>query len=365
MEQWLDIAVQFRESRGAPVFCGEFGVFIENSPETDRINWYRDFRQLLDSASISWTSWDYHGGFGLFEKNSQGLFDHNLNVPLLEAMGFNVPPQTPLIIQPDTAGFFIYRDFIEEGIQQWGSGFNLFTQNGANYGQYHIEWRDQAQYSSLGFNYSPNKDLSILESNDFALDFFVRASSSVQNSNFDVRFVDSKTQDSTDLPWRNRYTFSPTSRGWEHYHIPLSDFVEHGSYFNNTWHSPRGEFDWQDVDLVEFVAEYGALNGILDVDHVQLTNVDSAMVNNTTSVIGGNEPLALVYPNPFSEKIKIRLLASEEMKASLVDVMGREVWQGSILGEQAIELPQIQNGLYFFITEDKYGLRSTVKLWKK
>ena len=37
--------------------------------------------------------WDYHGGFGLFNDGSNGLFDFDLNIPLVKALGFNVPQQ--------------------------------------------------------------------------------------------------------------------------------------------------------------------------------------------------------------------------------------------------------------------------------
>ena len=60
---------------------------------------YQVVREYLEANDIAWTIWDYHGGFGLFEKNSQGLFDHDLNVDLLQALGLNQPDQTEFFIQ--------------------------------------------------------------------------------------------------------------------------------------------------------------------------------------------------------------------------------------------------------------------------
>lgn len=87
----IDIAVAFREERQVPIFCGEFGVYQLTSDEADRVRWYGTVVNYLDSMNIAWTMWDYHGGFGLFEENSNGLFEHDLNIPLLKAMGLNVP----------------------------------------------------------------------------------------------------------------------------------------------------------------------------------------------------------------------------------------------------------------------------------
>ena len=50
--------------------------------------------EYIEENGIAWTIWDYHGGFGVFEKNSQGLFDHDLNLELLQALGLNLPDQT-------------------------------------------------------------------------------------------------------------------------------------------------------------------------------------------------------------------------------------------------------------------------------
>ena len=112
VRQLIDNAINFRKSRNANLFCGEFGVYIPNSPVNDRTFWYSIVKQYLEDNGIPWTSWDYKGGFGLFTKGSNELFENNLNIPLLQSLGLNIPPQTPFTIKPDTAGFIIYSDFI-------------------------------------------------------------------------------------------------------------------------------------------------------------------------------------------------------------------------------------------------------------
>ncbi|MFP4488985.1 MAG: glycoside hydrolase family 5 protein [Bacteroidales bacterium] len=93
VRELVDIAVQFRKERNVPIFCGEFGVYRPNSDEKHRVYWYDIVAGYLDSMKIAWTMWDYHGGFGLFEEDSDGRFDHDLNIPLLKAMDLNIPEQ--------------------------------------------------------------------------------------------------------------------------------------------------------------------------------------------------------------------------------------------------------------------------------
>jgi endoglucanase len=87
--------VNFRITRNVRIFCGELGVLDWNSDPADRAYWYSVVSRYLEENGISWTTWDYRGGFGLFNKGSKLDFNHDLNIPLLKALGFNVPPKTP------------------------------------------------------------------------------------------------------------------------------------------------------------------------------------------------------------------------------------------------------------------------------
>jgi endoglucanase len=91
----IDIAVNFKKTRNVRIFCGEFGALDWKSDPADRVYWYSVVTQYLQENSIAWTIWDYKGGFGLFNKGSKLDFNHDLNIPLLRALGFNMPPQTP------------------------------------------------------------------------------------------------------------------------------------------------------------------------------------------------------------------------------------------------------------------------------
>jgi endoglucanase len=66
----IDVAVNFKTARNVNIFCGEFGVYMLNSSNDDRVLWYDTVRNYLEKKGIPWTMWDYKGGFGLFKKGS-------------------------------------------------------------------------------------------------------------------------------------------------------------------------------------------------------------------------------------------------------------------------------------------------------
>jgi endoglucanase len=86
----LDKAAEFSKKRDVPVFCGEFGVFMIQSPRTDRVKWYEFICDSLNKRCIPWTSWDYFGGFGIFKTGKKGDFITGVNTDVLNAMGFKM-----------------------------------------------------------------------------------------------------------------------------------------------------------------------------------------------------------------------------------------------------------------------------------
>jgi len=89
----LDKTVAFSRERNAPVFCGEFGVYMIQSPAKDRVNWYKFVTGALERRNIARTSWDYYGGFGIFNSPAGGDFRSDVNIDVVRAMGFFHPQQ--------------------------------------------------------------------------------------------------------------------------------------------------------------------------------------------------------------------------------------------------------------------------------
>lgn len=333
----IDIAVAFKTSRNVSVFCGEFGVYIPNSNNADRVNWYSEVRKYLEEKGIPWTIWDYTGGFGIFKKGTDELFEHHLNTELLQALNLNVPPQKELKILPDSVGFPLYSDFVEKNISSGGSGsvIDFYNDVKPNNGKYSLYWANATQYSNIGFSFKADKDLSRLVNEGYALDLMVRGNS--PGARFDIRFIDSKTSDPADHPWRMRVTvdnsLAPWDRYWHHLHIPLSSFTEQGSWDNNTWYNPEGKFDWKAVDRLEIVAEQEALTGkTFWFDNIHITNKDTAIVRES-GLISRTEKLSenhgvVVYPNPVSEMLNVNysLKTPEKVRIEIFSITGKLVF---------------------------------------
>jgi len=85
----LDKALNFSKEKNVPIFCGEFGVFMIQSPQDDRVRWYKFICGELAKRNISWACWDYFGGFGIFKTQYRGAFPGDLDKDIIKAMGLN------------------------------------------------------------------------------------------------------------------------------------------------------------------------------------------------------------------------------------------------------------------------------------
>jgi endoglucanase len=333
----IDIAVDFKTSRHVKIFCGEFGVYIPNSNNTDRVHWYDVVRKYLNEKGIPWTIWDYTGSFGLFTKSSNESFDHDLNVSLLQSLEFTIPSQSPFIKKPDSTGFSIYSNFIEKSIIESSSTngtLDFYNTTKPNNGKYCIYWSGCDLYNYIGFDFMPDRDFSRLLSENYALDFFVRGN--IVGSKIDVRFLDTKTG-SSDHPWRIRYTLDenlvPWDKHWHHVFIPLKNFVEQGAW-DNGWFTPEGKFDWKAVDRFEIDSEYSNLIGKdFWFDNICITNLDTAQVRDTSSYTTihnlhneTNFNLS-IYPNPIQENSVIRfyLPTQSDVEFEIFTITGKKI----------------------------------------
>ncbi len=329
----LDMAIRFAEQRRVPVFCGEMGVYMPNSASSDRNIWYRIVRSYLEDHGIAWTMWDYKGGFGLFEKGSDELFQYDLNIPLLNALGFQVPEQQEFVLRPDSAGFILYDDYTGKGIMQTNyspvSALDYYNQDNPHAGKFCLYWSDAQQYGSLGFDFVPNKDLSYLKANDFVLSFWLRAEG--QRTSFDVRFVDTKTNDANDHPWRMKATISSDEINWnglwQEIRIPLKDFKEGGSW-DNGWFNPQGKFDWRHIDRFEIVAEQNSMSGSrLWFDDIRVTNSQVIGIKQNKIPVINQFALFRIYPNPFNSRIRIKfdILHPMPVRLEIFNIRGQRV----------------------------------------
>lgn len=215
MQERLDDAIEFAQDRNVPVWCGEFGVYLWHAPPADRVEWIREARTYMEENNIAWTLWEYDGGFGMFEyeRGSDNHFDYDFNVPLLEALGLVVPPQLEWVIESKQADFEIYTDGLAQGIfaRVQGKGWLDFEDNSeAAVGNSSIYWSEASRFDGVGFDFSPNLDLSQLV-DDYALEFWIWGNT--PGMKLQVRFIDSYNAYDDNLPWRMRYNITEANIG--------------------------------------------------------------------------------------------------------------------------------------------------------
>jgi endoglucanase len=372
----LDVAVKFRDNRKVNIFCGELGVLRTNVADDDRVRWYDTVRTCLENNNIAWASWDYQGGFGIFEAGTDELFEHDLNNPLLEALGLNIPPKDTLVVKPDSVGFTIYTDGIEEKIRQSGytsGAINYYSPFKPNNGKYSLHWENPSRYNAIGFDFVPNKDLSRLRDENYALDFIVKGS--VPNTGFSLRFIDTKTSDPDDHPWRMNFNIDENHYAndgkWHHLHIPLTQFKEQGSWDNNTWYNPEGKFDWTKIDKLEITIENNYPNApVFWFDNIHITNKDTASIYDTTGIVGsapvaGPEISFRIYPNPVQGQLFIKSKGFAFNKVEITGLSGNVLFSKDFdnLQECVIDNP-LQNGFYIVTMSNgikKYSKKMIIK----
>jgi len=260
----LNRAVSFSRERNVPVFCGEFGVFMISSLNADRVRWYQLVTAALVKRNISRASWDYYGGFGVFNSEGRGDFYSDLNTGVVRAMGFTPPVQTPSKSEPLNKSFTIFDDFPDRDLScgYWdeSTDFSLYDTNAAQ-GEFSIRWGNAAQYNIFYFSFDKGANFSEI-ANRGILEFKARTEKPVL---FDIRFVNPESKNS--IPWRMRYTINdkilPPDGKWHTIRIPLNGMEDMGAWVNSTrqWVPSQNKFSWSNIKQLDFVAEHGDMKG--------------------------------------------------------------------------------------------------------
>jgi endoglucanase len=356
LQSAINGAISFATTRKVRIYCGELGVYNRNSPEADRITWYHEVCSYLTEKSVPWTIWDYQGGFGLFKKGSDGLFEYDMIAPLADTIGFTPPVQKEYTVLPDSAEFEIYTDFAGAGISQGGgssTGIVDYYSSNAFGGWFCLHMSGVPQYTNADLDFRLDKDLSKLRSENYAVDFWVKGD--VSGSDFVLRFLDTKTSDPSDHPWRMDYTVNSSNAEWDntwhHVNIPLKSFSDAGSW-DGSWFNSTNSFNWKAVDRFQIVAEHAALTGKnFWFDNILVTNRKNVSARDNSGALSYLQ----VFPNPCTDILNI---VSKEtvLSLSVFDISGRE-WIRTTPGATEFSLPveNLIRGCYFLQLKTNSG----------
>ena len=149
---------------------------------------------------------------------------------------------------------------------------------------------------------------------------------------FDIRFIDTKTTVDGDRPWRMNVRIASNdlqwNGEWEEIRIPLSSFTEMGSWDENTWFNPQGDFDWKAVDVFQIVEESGSMgNAEIWMDAIGIVDSGETTVGNANIEKPIFAKLNQNFPNPFNPTTTISFELSEASTTTLTvyDTLGRLV----------------------------------------
>ena len=202
--------------------------------------------------------------------------------------------------------------------------------------------------------------MSVLRASNTTLSLWVK--SSALGSNVVLRFLDTKTADPNDHPWRMDYTLSsktsaPFDGNWHNVIIPLKSFIDVGSW-DNAWFPSQKKFDWKAVDKFQIVAENMALTDKeFWFDEIRIIKGEPDPVISSVPEFHADFS---IYPNPAKENIQISFNATTEteLEMDIYDLTGRKirsVYNGMCkIGQQHFSWDlsaesgnTVNNGIYF------------------
>ena len=67
--KYIKEPIEFAKKHKVQLYCGEFGC-VPTVYRSDRLQWYKDVREIFEENNIAWANWDYKGAFSIFNIQS-------------------------------------------------------------------------------------------------------------------------------------------------------------------------------------------------------------------------------------------------------------------------------------------------------
>lgn len=262
MAATFERAAKFSVERNAPVWCGEFGVYMNFASHEDRANWYEVVAEYLDGANIARTSWDYRNSFGLFKKGSAELFPDDLDDAIVSSLKYDVPKKTARNMSWDerakkSGDFSIYENTFAPGlrVRAWLSGDEKFChlEKQDSLGGRFVELGKVKTYNGLYVDFFGGADFSKERSNDYVLAF--EAATNQRGVKLQIYFENGEPSQEK---WRCAANVTgeilPADGEWHTVRIPLKQFQDIGAWNDEEkkWIPSRGLFDWSRIRQIAF-----------------------------------------------------------------------------------------------------------------
>lgn len=171
---------KFSAERNAPVWCGEFGVYMDFASHEERVKWYEVVTEYLDGANIARTNWDYRNSFGLFKKGSDEFFPDDLDDEILRSLKYDIPKKTTQNLSwhecaKKSGDFSIYENSFAPGlrVRTWFDGDEKFChlERQDSSGENFVELGRVKTYNGLYVDFLGGADFSDEKSQDYFLEF--------------------------------------------------------------------------------------------------------------------------------------------------------------------------------------------------
>lgn len=256
---------KFSAERNAPVWCGEFGVYMDFASHEERVKWYEVVTEYLDGANIARTNWDYRNSFGLFKKGSDEFFPDDLDDEILRSLKYDIPKKAAQNLSwheraKESGDFSIYENSFAPGlrVRTWFGGDEKFChlERQDSSGENFVELGRVKTYNGLYVDFLGGADFSDEKSQDYFLEF--EASTKQPGVKIQVYFENGKkSQEKWRCAAKVPSEILPPDGEWHKVKIPLEDFQDIGAWNDEKkqWVSSRGLFDWSDIRQIAFSNE--------------------------------------------------------------------------------------------------------------